>query len=175
MARAPVAALIGTVQVDFAPLHPPLHERNFHPFAGFAASFTGVNEANEAEQRGRQLMPALELRTVPLPPIETVNRKVAGAKSAETCAPAVTVTLQARLPLQDPPQRTSLIPVPGVAVRFSACPEFHVVEQFAEHWRPGTSAVTVPVPETVSASGAWLSSRTSQAESCVSGQAPECP
>ena len=121
------------MQVVLAPRHAPLHERSFHPFAGFAVSFSGVNEANDAEQRGRQLIPALELRIVPLPAIETASRNVAGAKSADTWAPAVTVTLQPALPLQAPPQRTSRIPAAGVAVRSRACPEFQVVEQLAEH------------------------------------------
>jgi len=121
------------VQVVLAPRQPPLQVRNLQPVAGFAVSFTGVNEANDAEQRGRQLIPARELRTVPLPPIETVMRNVAGAKSAVTWAPGETVTLQAALPLQAPLHRTSRIPAPGVAVRFSDCPEFQVVEQLAEH------------------------------------------
>jgi hypothetical protein len=51
VAPALVAALMGTVQVVFAPRQAPLHLRSFHPFAGFAVSVTGVNEANEAEQR----------------------------------------------------------------------------------------------------------------------------
>jgi hypothetical protein len=145
---------MGTVQVVFAPRQAPLHARSFHPFADFAVNLTGENEANDAEQRGRQLIPALEVRTVPLPAIETLRRNVAGAKNADTWAPDATVTLQPALPLQAPAQRTSRIPAAGVALRFSACPEFQVVEQLAEHWRPGTLAVTVPVPETVSASGA---------------------
>ena len=44
--------------------------------------------------------------------------------------------------------------------------------QLVLHKNPGTSADTEPVPEIVTASGAWLSSRTSHGESCVSVQPP---
>ena len=83
--------------------------------------------------------------------------------------------MQPALPEQAPSQRTSFDPAPGVAVSASRCPEFHVVVQLAAHSSPGTFAETEPGPEIVSASGAWPSRRTSQAESCVSVHPPECP
>jgi len=42
VARAFVAALMGTVHVVLEPLHAPLQLRSFHPFAGDAASLTGT-------------------------------------------------------------------------------------------------------------------------------------
>ena len=173
MARAFVAPLIGTVHVFLAPRQAPLQERSFQPFAGVAVSRTGLNERKDAEHRGRQVMPDVELRTAPLPLTDTRSRKDAGANSAPTEALGVTVTLQADEPEQAPVQRTSLDPARGAAVRASGCPAFHVVVQLAAHRRPGTFAVTEPGPEIVSASGACASRRTSHAESCASVQPPE--
>ena len=99
-------------------------------------------------------MPELTLRTVPFPETATVSRNEAGANRADTAAPGVTVRAQPAAPVQAPAQRTSLAPALGVAVSASRWPEFHVVVQLAAHWRPGTSAVTVPGPDSVSASGA---------------------
>ena len=121
------------------------------------------------------MIPVFELRTAPRPETRTVKRKIAGAKNAETFAPGATVTLQPADPTQGAPQRTSLAPGPGVAVNARRVPEFHVVAQVCAHCNPGTSAVTDPEPDTDSARGAWLSSRTSHAESCVSSHAPPWP
>src|SRR4249919_2410064 len=120
-------------------------------------------------------MPGRALRTVPSPGTATVRRNEAGAKSADTAASGVTVTAQPALPLHAPAQRTNLAPALGVALSASRWPEFHVVVQLAAHSRPGTSAETVPGPESVSASGDCASSRTSHAESCGSIQPPACP
>ena len=117
MARALVAALIGTVHVLFAPRQAPLHERSLQPLAGVAVRRTGLNDRNAAEQRGRHVMPALELRTAPFPPTETLSRNDAGANAALTDAPGATVTLQVAVPEHAPLQRTSLAPAPGVAVK----------------------------------------------------------
>ena len=163
---------MGTVHAALAPRHAPLHERSFHPFAGVAVRCTGLNEGNEAEHRGRHVIPARELRTAPLPLTATVSRKDTGANTAVTAAPGFTLTAQAVAPEQAPLQRTSRAPDPGVAVRARRCPAFHVVVQLAEQSSPGTSAETDPGPETVTARGAWPSSRTSHAESCVSVQPP---
>ena len=173
MARALVAALIGTVHVFLAPRQAPLQERSFQPFAGVAVRRTGVNETNDAEHRGRQVMPVLELLIAPLPLTATRSRNDAGANTAPTEAPGATARLQTAAPEQAPVQRTSLEPACGVAVSASGCPAFHVVVQLTEHSRPGTFAVTEPGPEIVSASGACASRRTSQGESCVSVQPPE--
>ena len=170
-----MAALIGTVHDVRAPRHAPLQERSFQPFAGVAISRTGVNDENEAEQRGRHVIPARELRTAPLPVTATVSRNDAGPNTAVTAAPGDTVRLQPAAPEQAPVQRTRRAPLLGVARSARRCPAFHVVVQLAEHERPGTSATTAPGPEIVTESGAWLSSRTSHAESCVSVQPPACP
>ena len=175
VARALVAALIGTVHVFLVPRHAPLHERSLQPFAGVAVRRTGLNDGNAAEQRGRHVMPARELRTAPLPVTATLRRKDAGANTAETAAPAATVNVQPADPVHAPLQRTSFAPPFGVAVSASRWPAFHVVVQLAAQRRPGTSADTEPGPEIVRGSGVWLSRRTSQAESCVSVQLPECP
>ena len=108
--RAFAAALIGTVQAFFEPRHAPLQDLSFHPFAGAAVSRTGEYEGKLAEQRGRQAMPAPELRTAPFPETATVRRKVAGAKSADSVAPGATVTLQPALPEHVPAQCTSFAP-----------------------------------------------------------------
>ncbi len=175
MARALAVALIDTVHVFLAPRQAPLHERSLQPFAGVAVRRTGLNERNDAEQRGRHVMPAFELRIAPLPLTETESRNDAGANTAPTEAPGATATLQAAAPAQAPLQRTSLDPAFGVAFRTSGWPLFHVVVQLAAHRRPGTLAVTEPGPEIVSVRGAWLSSRTNHGESCVSVQPPACP
>ena len=172
MARALVAALIGTVQVFLAPRQAPPQERSLQPFAGVAVRRTGLNERKDAEHRGRQVIPAVELRTAPRPLTDTWSRNDAGANTAPTDAPGATVRLQAADPEQAPVQRTSLDPARGVAVRASGWPAFHVVVQLAAHRRPGTFATTEPCPEIVSASGAWASRRTSHGESCVSVQPP---
>src|SRR5206468_4208850 len=122
----------------------------------------GAYEVNDAEHRGLHAIPARELRTTPFPLTPTVSRNTAGAKSADTVAPAPTVRLQPAAPEHEPPQRTSLAPELGVALSASACPEFHVVVQLAAQSKPGTSAETDPGPEIVSASGVWASRRTSQ-------------
>jgi hypothetical protein len=119
VARALVAALIGTVHVFLAPRQAPLQERSFQPFAGVAVRRTGVNERTDAEHRGRQVMPALVLRIAPLPLTDTRSRNDAGANTAPTAAPGATVRLQAAEPEHAPVQRTSLDPVRGVAVRAS--------------------------------------------------------
>ena len=170
-----MAELIGTVQVRFAPRHAPAHERSLQPFAGVAVNRTGLNERNAAEQRGRQVIPAFELRIAPFPLTETLSRNEAGANTAPTEAPGDTARLQAVAPEQAPVQRTSLDPAVGVAVRASGCPAFQVVVQLAAQSRPGTLAVTEPGPEIVSASGTCASRRTSHAESCASVQPPAWP
>ena len=119
VARALDTALIGTVHVAFAPRQTPLQARSFQPRAGVAVSRTAVNDGNDAEQRGRQVMPVRELRTEPRPVTATVSRKVAGAKRADTFAPVPTSTRQPPLPVHAPVQRTSFAPVPGVAVSAS--------------------------------------------------------
>ena len=167
-----MAALIGTVHVFFTPRQAPLHERNLQPLAGVAVSATGLNDGNAAEQRGLHVMPTLELRTAPFPLTATDNRNDAGANTAVTAAPGVTPSTHPAAPVHAPLQRTSFAPAPGVALSASRCPEFHVVVQLVLHRSPGTSADTEPVPEIVTASGAWLSSRTSHGESCVSVQPP---
>jgi hypothetical protein len=152
VARAFVTALIGTVQAFFNPRQAPLHDLSFHPFAGDGVRRTGEYEGKLAEQRDGHAMPAPELRTAPLPVTATVRRNVAGAKSADSLAPGETVRLQPALPEHAPAQRTSFAPVTGVAVSARGWPEFQVVVQFDEHWRPGTSAETEPGPETLRAS-----------------------
>jgi hypothetical protein len=163
------------VQVILDPLQAPLHERNFQPFAGVAVNRTGLKDGKLAVQPGRQVIPGVELVTAPFPATDTLSRKDAGAKSADTVVPAPTVTMHPALPEQPPPQRTSLAPAAGIARSERRCPEFHVVVQVDAHWRPGTSADTDPGPEIVKASGTCPSAWTSQAESCVSAQPPECP
>ncbi|HYI75253.1 MAG TPA: hypothetical protein VEW90_08275 [Gaiellaceae bacterium] len=154
MARALAAAVIGTVQVPRDPRQAPLHERSFQPGAGVATSRTGLNEANDAEQRGRHVMPGFELRIAPLPATETFSRNTAGPKVALTEAPGATVRLQTPAPEQAPPQRMSRVPAAGVATSDTGCPLFHVVVHVVVHKRPGTFDATDPVPEIVSASGA---------------------
>ena len=86
------------------------------------------------------------------------------------------MSVHAAAPEHAPLQRTSLAPAPGVAVSARGCPAFHVVVQLAvQQEARARSAATEPGPEIVSASGAWLSRRTSHAESCVSVQPPEWP
>jgi len=174
-ARALVAAVMGTLQERFEPLQAPPQERNLQPFAAVAVSLIGEYDGNVAEHRGRHAMPGCELRTTPRPERPTVSRNVAGAKSADTLVPGDTVTVQPAEPRHAAPQRTSFAPGLGVAVNASRVPAFHVVVQLCSHCKPGTSAATDPAPDTDRASGAWLSSRTSQGESCASGQAPACP
>jgi hypothetical protein len=163
------------VHVFLAPRQAPLQDRNLQPFAGAAVIPSGVNDGNVAERRGRQVIPACELRTAPFPVTATVSRNDAGAKSAVTAAPGATVTLQPAAPEHAPRQRTSRAPFPGVAVKEMRCPEFHVVVQLAAQSSPGTSDATDPWPEIVTANGTWLSSRTSQAESCASVHPPGWP
>lgn len=173
VARALVTALIGTVHVFFAPRHAPLHDRSFQPLAGVAVSLTGLNDDTDTEQRGRHVSPPRELRTAPRPITDTLSRNDAGAKRADTAVPGATLRVQPAAPEHEPLQRTSLAPADGVAVNARRWPEFHVVVQLDAHCSPGTSADTVPGPDSVSASGAWLPMRTSQAESCVSVKLPE--
>ena len=116
MARALVAALIGTVQDLFAPRHAPLQERSFQPFAGVAVSRTGLNDGNAAEQRGRHVIPARELRTAPFPVTATESLKDAGPNTADTAVPGATLRLQPAEPEHAPLQRTSLAPAFGVAL-----------------------------------------------------------
>ena len=132
-----MAALIGTVHVFFAPRQAPLHERNLQPLAGVAVSATGLNDGNAAEQRGRHVMPTLELRTAPFPLTATDNRKDAGANAAVTAAPGVTPSTHPAAPVHAPLQRTSFAPAPGVALSASRCPEFHVVVQLVAAQEPG--------------------------------------
>ena len=76
----------------FFPRQAPVHERNFQPFAGIAVRRTGTCDGNDAEQRGRHVIPDRELRTEPRPPTLTVSRNTIGAKSAKTlddCVAAV--------------------------------------------------------------------------------------
>ena len=153
------------MQERFDPRQAPLQVRNFQPFAAVALRVTGEYEGNFAEQRGRHVIPERELRTAPCPETRTARLKVAGAKRADRLEPDPTVTVQPAEPTQAAPQRTSFAPGLGVAVSASRVPEFHVVLQLWAHCSPGTSADTDPGPETESASGAWLSSRTSQGES----------
>jgi hypothetical protein len=131
VARALAAALIGTVHVSLEPRHAPLHERSFQPFAGVATSRTGVKDGKVAEQRGRHVIPARALRTVPRPEIETASRKAAGANTAETEAPGVTLSEHPAAPVQAPLQPTSLEPGLGVAVSARRWPLFQVVVQLA--------------------------------------------
>jgi hypothetical protein len=100
-----VAASIGTVHVGLEPRHAPLHERSFQPFAAVAVSRTGLKDGNAAEHRGRQVMPARELRTAPRPVTATVSRNDPGANTAVTAAPGATVTVHAAAPEHDPLQR----------------------------------------------------------------------
>jgi hypothetical protein len=65
---------MGTVHVFFAPRQAPDQARSFQPLAGAATSLTDVYEANAAEQRGRHVIPARELRMVPCPVTATVSR-----------------------------------------------------------------------------------------------------
>jgi len=164
-ARALAAAVIGTLHERFVPRQAPLHERNLQPFAAVAVSLTGEYEGKVAEHRGRHVIPVCELRTTPRPETATVSRNAAGAKNADTLAPDDTVTVHPAEPRHEEPQRTSFAPALGVAVSASRVPSFHVVVQLCSHWRPGTSADTDPGPDTVSASGLWLSSRTRDAAS----------
>src|SRR5918996_1858860 len=168
IARALLTRVIGTLQLRLLPRQAPVQERNFQPFAGVAVSRTGTYEGNDDEQRGRQVMPDRELRTVPRPPTLTVSRNTIGAKSAATFVPAAAVMLQPPAPAHDPPQRTSLLPADGVAVRLSGVPAFHAVVQVRAHCIPGTFALTCPGPEIVTVTGCCRSSCTSQAESCES-------
>jgi hypothetical protein len=175
VARALVAALIGTVQVDFVPWHAPVHVRSLQPRAGVATSRTGEYDRKAAEHLGRQAIPAELLLTMPFPATATVSRKEAGANRAVTVFPGVTESTQSAAPVHPPDQRTRRDPGPGVPVSVRRCPEFHVVVQVASQMRPGTSAVTLPGPDTLTVSGVCESSLTSQDESCVSTQPPECP
>ena len=104
-ARALVAALIGTVHVFFTPRQrrstklPALRRRRGQ------RDGTGWNAA---EQRGRHVMPAFELRTAPFPLTATDSGKTR-ARTRVTAAPGVTPsTHRARTPLQ----RTSFAPAP---------------------------------------------------------------
>ena len=171
-----MAALIGTVQAFFEPRQAPLQDLSFHPFAGDAVRRTGEYEGKLAEQRGRHAMPAPRASNRALPgdrdgQAERRRREERRQRRAGGDGRA----LQPALPEHAPAQRTSFAPAAGVAVSARRWPEFQVVVQLDEHCRPGTSAATEPGPDTVRASCAWLSSRTSHAESCVSSQAPECP
>ena len=142
-----VAAVICTVQVGFGPRHPPDQERNLHPFAGVAVKRSGTKEGNEAEHFGRQVMPALELRTAPRPETAVVSRKTSGAKTADTVAPGATSTVHVEDPRQAPAQRTSFAPGRGTGVSPSRVAVFQVVVQLCVQSRPGTSAVTPPGPD----------------------------
>ena len=82
----------------------------------------GVKEGTVAVQRGRQVMPGLELRTAPRPETATWRRYLAGAKNAETLAPALTVIPHAAFPVHPPLQRTSFAPAAGLAERKSRWP-----------------------------------------------------
>jgi hypothetical protein len=74
-----LAAVIGTVQVSFAPRQAPVQEASFQPGAGVAVRRSGVNEGKDAAQRGRQVIPARVLRTVPRPATATASGNAAGA------------------------------------------------------------------------------------------------
>ena len=163
------------MQEGLVPRQAPDQRRNRQPLAGVALSWSGTYDGNEAEQRGRQLMPARELRTEPRPDTPTVSGKTAGAKNADTVVPCATATLHRNAPSHPPVQLTSLAPARGTAVKSSRVEAFQVVVQLWLHRRPGTSASTAPGPEIVSAKGTCRSSCTSQGESCVSKNPDECP
>ena len=122
-----MAAVIGTEHERFDPRQTPLQERNRHPFAAVVVRVTGEYEGKVAEHLGLHAIPVRELRTTPRPETLTMSGKAAGAKSAETCAPDATVREQPAAPAQTDPQRTSLAPGLGVAVKSSRVPSFHVV------------------------------------------------
>jgi len=87
----------------------------------------------------------------------------------------VAAPAQSAAPMQADPQRTSFAPGVGMAWSARRVPAFQVVVQVSVQSSPGTSAATDPEPETESVNAAWLSRRTSHAESCMSDQAPPCP
>ncbi|CAN5779510.1 hypothetical protein BH20ACT14_BH20ACT14_13500 [soil metagenome] len=161
------------MQLGLVPRHAPVQERNRQPFAGVAVSPSGTNDGNAAVQRGRQVIPARELRTVPLPETPIVSRYSDGAKSAETAAPGATVAMQVEAPVHAPLQRTSFAPGRGTAVMPNRVEVFQVVVQLCAQSRPGTSAVTPPGPEIVTVNGCWRSICTSQTESWESVKLPE--
>ncbi len=151
-ARALVALVIGTEQRPF-PRHAPLHCLKRQPFAAAGVSQILSYEGTSEEHREGHAIPGRELRTEPRPVTATASRYVAGAKTADTLLPGSTRTLHVDRPEQPAPQPTSLVPVAGVALSSSGVPALQVVVQFWLQRRPGTSAVTEPDPETVTANG----------------------
>ena len=163
---------MGTVQVRLRPLQAPVQDRNLQPFAGVAVSCSATNDGNDAAQRGRQVIPERELRTVPRPETATESRKVSGAKSAETVAPEPMVIAQVPEPLQAPLQRASFMPGLGTPLSVKRVPAFQVVVHDCTHWSPGTSETTEPAPLTVTVKGCCRSICTSQGASCESRTRP---
>jgi hypothetical protein len=74
-------------------------------------------------------------------------------KAADTLAAALIITTQLPLPLHTPPQPLKTAPWAGVAVSVTGVPlpklELHVAPQVM----PGGELVTVPLPNTLTASG----------------------
>lgn len=145
-----VAAVMVIAQA-LVPLHaPPLQPVNAYPLLALAVRVTWVLFAKFVLLHVvGQLIPAGVLVTVPPPVGEIMTCSVGFAvKVAVTEVAAETVTLQAALPLQAPPQPVNVNPVPAVAVNVTWVPLVKVAVQVGPQLIPDGLLATVPVPVT---------------------------
>ena len=143
-----VTPLTRTVQVP-VPGHPvtPLQPMKVESVTATAVRITEVLKVKLAEQVIPQLMPPVELVTVPLPfPARTTVRSyVLSTKVAVTVVSAVIGTVQLPVPEQFPPaQPMKVEPVAGVAVRVIGA--LNISQQFEGQLMPPGSPVTMPLP-----------------------------
>ena len=93
------------------------------------------------------MIPAGELITVPVPvPAKLTDSWNRGIKVAVTVIAELTVTLQAPVPVQAPPQPVNTDPAAAIALSVTAVPDVNVAEHVAPQLIPAGLLVTVPAP-----------------------------
>jgi hypothetical protein len=115
-----LAVLTVTVQ-DPVPLQRPLQPANVEPAVGVAVRVSWVPGVTVSAQSLPHAIPGCELVTVPVPEPVFVTESATGAglNVAVTEVAALTVTVQAAVPVQAPLQPAKVEPAAGVAVRVS--------------------------------------------------------
>src|SRR5512133_1908530 len=98
----------------------PVHDANFHPFAGTACSVSRDPAANVLPHFGVQV-------TVPLPVLPSTTGTRVGPNVAVTETAPPSVTLQSALPVQAPVQPTNRLPREACATSAVSMPPSHCV------------------------------------------------
>ena len=141
------SAFIVTVHAPVPLQPPPLQPVNVEPPVEAAVRATVLPIGKSEAQTVPQEIPLGLLVTVPVPvpDLLTVNRFVGIALNvADT--PAVSVTVQAPLPEQAPPQLTNDEPAAAAAFKATEVPGSNWFEQIAPQLMPAGVEVTVPLP-----------------------------